>query len=49
MEISQSEEQEFSLDIDLYTNKKNCIGTGAGVKSWQLPYSNKEKFWTIMV
>ena len=24
------------------------IGTGAWVKSRQLPYSNKEKFWTIM-
>ena len=43
MENFQWEEQDV-LSILTYTGIKHCIGTGAWVKSRQLPYSNKEKF-----
>ena len=39
MEISQWEEQDFSLDIDF-----TRIGIDAWVNSRQLPYSNKKEF-----
>ena len=32
-----------------FTWVKQYISIGAWFKSWQLPYSNQEKFWPIMV
>ena len=37
----------FSRNWLLHT-KKHYIDIGTWIKSWQLPYTNKEKFWPVM-